>query len=257
MNNMKTKYFFHLTLAVIMLMMGSMFAPVAAQTRKATTANKNRSAMQTKRPVAQKMLNTPKINIPKSIRINLHNSTRLNATISPESAQNKTLKWEVTNPRIVSIDQNGNIIGKEMGITIVRVSTTDAPRAYSFCTVAVVPTATGNNPANYDLSTVYKLEDVNVFPKFPGNREELQDFLDDNFNVPEYTDGHVARVNFIVDCDGSISNIKSENSDPLHEELVRVVKLMPKWIPGKKNGAIVKTKMSFSIRVNFGCAVIN
>lgn len=256
MSNMKTKYFFHLTLAVVMLMMSSMFAPVAAQTRKTTTANKNRSAMQAPK-AAQKIINTLKINIPKSIRINLHNNARLNATISPESAQNKTLKWEVANPNIASVDQNGNITGKKWGITLVRVSTTDAPHAYSFCTVAVVPTATENNPANYDVSTVYELVDVSVFPKFPGNQEDLQDFLDDNFMAPQDTDGRVARVNFIVDLDGSISNITSEKSDPLHEELIRVVKLMPKWIPGKKKGAIVKTKMSFSIRVKNGFAVRN
>lgn len=252
---MNTKYFFHLTLAVVMLMMGSMFAPVAAQTRKATTATKNRSAMQTKKPAAQKTINTPKINIPQSIRIYLHNNAKLNATISPESAQNKPLKWEVTNPRIASIDQNGNIIGKEMGITIVRVSTTNAPRAYSFCTVAVTPTAPGNNPANYDLSTVYETKDIDIAPMFPGNWEELQDFLDTNFKAPQNTEGKRATVNFIVDLNGSISNIKSEYSDPLHEELIRVVKLMPKWIPGKKKGTVVNTKMSFSIRVKYGCAV--
>ena len=44
--------------------------------------------------------------------------------------------------------------------------------------------------------------------------------------------------------DGSVSDVRVANSvDPsLDKEALRVVKSMPRWIPGKQNGAAVRVK---------------
>ena len=50
---------------------------------------------------------------------------------------------------------------------------------------------------------------------------------------------------FVVDTDGSISDVKVVKSvDPtLDKEAKRIVQEMPKWIPGKQDGAPVKSKV--------------
>jgi protein TonB len=58
-------------------------------------------------------------------------------------------------------------------------------------------------------------------------------------------------VSFVVDTNGSISNVKiTRGVDPsLDKEAIRVVKSMPKWIPGKQNGQAVR--VSFTVPINF------
>lgn len=54
---------------------------------------------------------------------------------------------------------------------------------------------------------------------------------------------------FIVECDGSISTVNlARGVDPsLNKEAVRVVKSMPKWVPGKQNGKAVRVKYTVPI----------
>ncbi len=51
-------------------------------------------------------------------------------------------------------------------------------------------------------------------------------------------------VSFVVERDGSISNVKViKHVDPsLDREAVRVVSTMPKWTPGTQNGETVRVK---------------
>lgn len=58
-------------------------------------------------------------------------------------------------------------------------------------------------------------------------------------------------VNFIVEKDGSISNVQVLRSvDPsLDREAVRVVRLMPNWNPGKRKGK--KVRVRFTLPVTF------
>jgi protein TonB len=56
---------------------------------------------------------------------------------------------------------------------------------------------------------------------------------------------------FVVERDGSITDVKVMKSvDPsLDKEAIRVLKSMPKWIPGKQNGSAVRVK--FTVPVTF------
>jgi protein TonB len=79
-------------------------------------------------------------------------------------------------------------------------------------------------------------------PQFPGGFEARQAFLHDNLNYPPIAkdagmEGTVW-VRFVVNERGEIVNteiVKSRGAS-LDEEALRVVKLMPKWKPGKQNG---------------------
>ena len=58
-------------------------------------------------------------------------------------------------------------------------------------------------------------------------------------------------VQFVVEKDGSVTDVHVAKSvDPsLDKEASRVVKAMPKWIPGKQNGSAVRVK--YTVPVTF------
>ena len=77
-------------------------------------------------------------------------------------------------------------------------------------------------------------------PSFPGGQEALLQYLKENVQWPDTESCVQGRVivSFIVETDGSLSDIKVVKSlDPLFDkEALRIVKSMPKWIPGTQNG---------------------
>ena len=76
---------------------------------------------------------------------------------------------------------------------------------------------------------------------FPGGMDSLQRFLAVNIQYPQAARDAGATgtvlVEFVVEKDGRISNVKVLKgvAESLDNEAVRVVKSMPKWIPGKNN----------------------
>ena len=82
--------------------------------------------------------------------------------------------------------------------------------------------------------------------KFPGGSDALNAFRERNLRYPEEAkkagmEGTVS-VRFLVDRNGNHSdyNISSGISPSLDAEALRVVKLMPGWVPGVENGKPVK-----------------
>ncbi|MDE6396642.1 MAG: energy transducer TonB, partial [Muribaculaceae bacterium] len=83
--------------------------------------------------------------------------------------------------------------------------------------------------------------EVEIRPSFPGGEAEMYKFIATNIKYPataveEGVSGRVI-VTFVVEKDGSLSNVKvlrGKHPD-LDKEAVRVVKAMPKWIPGERN----------------------
>jgi protein TonB len=86
---------------------------------------------------------------------------------------------------------------------------------------------------------------VEVPPSFPGGEKELMKWLQENINYPVIAaeQGIQGRVilRFVVGPDGSVGNVEVQRSlDPsCDKEAQRVVKKMPRWIPGKQNGNAV------------------
>lgn len=94
---------------------------------------------------------------------------------------------------------------------------------------------------------------VEQMPTFPGGPSELMSFLSKNTKYPTIaqengTQGRVI-IQFVVERDGSISDVHvARGVDPyLDKEAVRVVKSMPKWIPGKQNGKAVRVKFTVPV----------
>lgn len=111
--------------------------------------------------------------------------------------------------------------------------------------------AVGDDSTVSDKEKVYQV--VEQQPSFPGGREELFKYLAYNVKYPidaaeNKIEGRVL-VTFVVEHDGSISNVNVANSvyPSLDKESIRVVSGMPKWIPGKANGKTVRVKYTIPI----------
>lgn len=92
-------------------------------------------------------------------------------------------------------------------------------------------------------------------PEFPGGEAAMYKYLGDNIVYPsaaseEGIQGRVV-VEFVVGKDGSITNVKvvRPRHPALDKEAVRVIKSMPKWIPGRNNGQPVK--VTYTLPVTF------
>lgn len=96
---------------------------------------------------------------------------------------------------------------------------------------------------------------VEEMPEFPGGMAKLAEYLAKNIKYPQLAreSGIQGRVfiNFVVEHDGSVTNVKVMRSlgGGCDEEAVRVVKSMPKWKPGKQRGKAVR--VSYNLPVNF------
>jgi len=94
---------------------------------------------------------------------------------------------------------------------------------------------------------------VEQVPEFPGGLEAFGKFLGDNVKYPkaDREKGIKGRViaTFIVEADGSLSNIKVTRglSEAIDAEAVRVLDISPKWKPGIQNGRAVRVQYSVPI----------
>jgi len=92
-------------------------------------------------------------------------------------------------------------------------------------------------------------------PEFPGGMIEMPNFLARNIRYPVIAQqrGIQGKVyaQFIILEDGSVANIKIVKSvhPVLDLEAIRVIKLMPKWTPGKQKGKAVK--VMYTVPINF------
>lgn len=107
----------------------------------------------------------------------------------------------------------------------------------------------------YVRRVLYRESEVNPKPQFRGGDAAYKKYLAQHVKYPQAAlkkriQGSV-RIGFTVNPDGSIVNAKVERkaSPLLDAEALRVVKSMPKWIPGKLNGEPVPVKMT--VPVNF------
>jgi protein TonB len=106
-----------------------------------------------------------------------------------------------------------------------------------------------------DENLIYSIAGIEVKPNFPGGLEKFYQFFNNNFKIPD-EEGLKGKVyaSFIVEKDGSLSEIKilRDIGYGTGKESIRVLKLSPKWNPGKQNGKIVRVlyTMSFPIAEN-------
>lgn len=115
------------------------------------------------------------------------------------------------------------------------------------------------DPDKVDEYLAERKDTINVYdcveqmPSFPGGSQKLKEFIEENLRYPKELEetcvqGRVI-VRFIVERNGKLSNVKVVKSvhPALDKEALRIVKLMPRWIPGRQNGITVRVKFYIPI----------
>lgn len=99
---------------------------------------------------------------------------------------------------------------------------------------------------------VYSAAGIEKKPEFPGGIEKLQVFIKKNYIAPSKNVKGKVYVSFIIEMDGSISDVKvlRDLGYGIGEEVKRVLLIAPKWIPGEQHGQKVRTMYSLPIPVN-------
>ena len=101
----------------------------------------------------------------------------------------------------------------------------------------------------------YAFEQLEVKPEYPNGNEGLGKYLSENIKYPKKAlkNGGSGKVfvQFVIDKTGKVTNVVAVRGveKSLDKEAVRVIKSMPKWKPGMKDGQPVKVK--YTIPINF------
>jgi periplasmic protein TonB len=96
-----------------------------------------------------------------------------------------------------------------------------------------------------------------VMPAYPGGMEALRKFLQKNLNTPqEVEEGSIisVKINFVVGYDGTLKRFEvvEDGGAAFNNEVMRVLKKMPAWIPGRSKGQNVS--VYYTIPVKFTAA---
>lgn len=105
------------------------------------------------------------------------------------------------------------------------------------------------------IPTDLSFEIVEQMPSFPGGVSEMMKFIHTNLKFPltiSPENGICTRIaiRFLVNEEGNVSRIRISRGcdEKLNREVIRTIRLMPKWIPGKQEGRNVAVYFTLPIR---------
>ena len=121
---------------------------------------------------------------------------------------------------------------------------------------SIVLSAQTENTNEAKKDTVFTFEEVDTKPMFPEGETAFLNYIQNNVKYPEAEKeadiSGTCYVVFVIRTDGTIIDeriVKGVSNGPgLETEALRVVKAMPKWKPGIKDGKKVNTEFVLPIR---------
>ncbi len=116
-----------------------------------------------------------------------------------------------------------------------------------------------NEPVEISNSQFYLMREDIIMPEFPGGLNKMLQFIGKNLTYPKDAlrrdVSAKVLVRFMIDCDGSVKDITIIQSayPVLDAEAIRVVKLLPRWTPGKqkKDTGTYPIKTLFTLPIAF------
>ncbi|MFT5777749.1 MAG: TonB family protein [Crocinitomicaceae bacterium] len=108
--------------------------------------------------------------------------------------------------------------------------------------------------AQEEVESIYYQEEVDVDDSldngayFPGGMRAQQQFFSDRVTYPEEAIDSMQQgkvyVSFVVEKDGAITNVEIMRGvcPSIDRECLRLVRMMPNWVPGKMSGINVTTR---------------
>lgn len=175
--------------------------------------------------------------------------------INEADLKNEKIKREIEDPtrvanemKILSDEEAKSKYGdKYKGKTVIEISFSKGNQKETVLNISKVARANKNGQ---DV-----LLSVEHMPSYPGGESEMNKYISENLKYPveaqaKGTQGRVA-IRFIVGKTGEIRNVTVVRGidSECDAEAVRVIKAMPKWIPGREKGENVD--VYFTIPITF------
>lgn len=120
--------------------------------------------------------------------------------------------------------------------------------AIAFFTIQLVSAQETTTDSN---DPIYSTAGLEKKPEFPEGVMAFYKFISKNYKTPSKSVKGKVYVTFIIEKDGSLSNIKvlRDIGYGTGEEAIRVLSICPNWIPGEKNGQKVRCLYSLPISI--------
>ena len=104
-------------------------------------------------------------------------------------------------------------------------------------------------------ASVKKTADVITQPEFKGGIEKMYEYINRNFQYPEEAQRRSVKgkmeVEFTIEKSGDVTyvGILKGLEESIDEEVLKLLKAMPRWIPATKNGVPVRYKVAMPITI--------
>ena len=115
--------------------------------------------------------------------------------------------------------------------------------------------ASARHDKDSTVQTTKQTADVITQPEFKGGIEKMYQYISDNFQYPEEAQKRSVNgkmeVEFTVEKSGDITyvGILKGLDYSIDNEVLRLLKAMPRWTPATKNGQPVRYKVSMPITI--------
>jgi protein TonB len=108
-------------------------------------------------------------------------------------------------------------------------------------------------PAEPIVDVTKPLESAEIMPQYPGGVDALRKFLERNLSNPRDLEAGeliAVKIRVIVGYDGKLKNFElvQDGGTDFNNEVIRVLKKMPTWIPGKTKGQNVSVYYTIPVK---------
>ena len=129
----------------------------------------------------------------------------------------------------------------------------DGPQTFPTTTSGPGAATLAPEPAKPVFDKTTAIANPEVMPQFPGGMDALHRFLEKNLNNPkDLEDGNMVsvKVQFVVGYDGKLQRFQiiQDGGEAFNNEVMRVLKKMPEWIPGRSNGENVSVYYTIPVK---------
>ncbi len=112
---------------------------------------------------------------------------------------------------------------------------------------------TPETPKKPEIDKITPIGVAEVMPSYPGGMAALIEFLKKNLKAPEdVNEGEIVsvKIKFVVGYDGVLKSFETveDGGRAFNNEVIRVLKKMPEWIPGKTKGENVSVYYTIPVK---------
>lgn len=169
---------------------------------------------------------------------------------TPKDIGEKAIKVLKKAPNWIPGKLNGRIVRSSYTLPItIKKETKDY---HSMVVGEIAPVDAGKNSGNIpiDYEGLFNKFSLDEMPNPEGGISKFYSFINANYIIPKNINrsGKIY-LTFVVEKDGTLSTFKilRDAGTGTGEEAVRILKMSPKWIPGKINNRVVRSNMALPI----------